>query len=153
LILCLGNEILGDDGFGAEVAKRLERSRHRNGDVEIVFAPLAGFAMLDLIVGKERALIVDTIHTGKSPPGTLYRFPAAALAATNHLTTSHQLSLPAAVELGRQLKWDIPDEIEVIAVEANGLEQFSDSLSEPVRSAVAQAVGLVEAWINQAQRG
>ncbi len=153
LILCLGNEILSDDGFGAEVARLLAQDVSVTEAADVIFAPLAGFALLDLLVGRPRALIVDTIRTGTAKPGTLHRFPAAELAVTNHLTTSHQLSLPAAMELGRRLKWNIPDDIEVLAVEAQELERFEERLSEPVQAAVSEAVRIVKDWTSQKTKG
>jgi len=153
LILCLGNELLGDDGFGPEVARRLSSDGFLPDDIEVIFAPLAGFALLDLLAGRQRVLIVDTIHTGRAPVGTLHRFPAADLAASWHLTTSHQISLSSAIELGRRMELDFPNEIEVIAVEAEDLEQFGEVLSEPVQEAVEDTVRLVAKWIMQNLRG
>ena len=149
LILCLGNEIISDDGFGAEVARRMMVNDDLSEDVEVVFAPVAGFKLLDLLTGRKKVLIVDTIRTGDAPPGTLNSFSAGAFTPSYHLTTSHQINLPTALELGRILGVDMPEMVDVVTVEAKDLETLSEELSPPVRQAVDGAVNLIGEWISQ----
>jgi len=149
LVLCLGNEIISDDGFGAEVARRLTDAGRLPESVEIVFAPLAGFALLDHLAGRTNVLIVDTIRTGYAKPGTLHKFAADVFTPSKHLTTSHQISLPTALELGQQLGLDMPEDVDIIAVEAVNLETLSEQLTPAVRAAVDKAVRYVKEWISQ----
>ena len=117
--------------------------------VDVVFAPVAGFRLLDLLTGREKVLIVDTIQTGRAAPGTLHSFPAGAFTPTNTLTISHQISLPTALELGRRLGVDMPQVVDVVAVEAGDLETLSEELSPPVRRAIGGALSLIRKWISQ----
>ena len=149
LVLCLGNEILSDDGFGPEVARRLQDEDMHDLPADVVFAPLAGFHLLDLLVGRKRVLIVDTIRTGTAEVGTLHHFPAGALTPSHSLTTSHQISLPTALELGRQLSLEMPDVVDVLAVEAQDLETLSEELTPAVRAALKQTLDFVRSWIRQ----
>ena len=149
LILCLGNEIISDDGFGVEIARRLTDAGNIPESVEVVFAPIAGFALLDLLAGRAKVLIVDTIRTGNAAPGTLHKFAAGVLTPSKNLTTSHQISLPTALEFGRQLGLDMPDDIDVIAVEAEDLETVSEQLTPSVQAAVDQAIRFVWDWISR----
>lgn len=149
LILCLGNEIISDDGFGVAVAQRLMDAGNLSESVEVVIAPLAGFALLDHLAGRKSVLIVDTIRTGYVAPGTLHKFTASVFTPSKHLTTSHQISLPTALELGRQLGMDMPEDVDIIAVEAVDLETLSEQLTPAVRAAVDKAVRYVKEWISQ----
>ncbi|MFH1012091.1 MAG: hydrogenase maturation protease [bacterium] len=149
LVLCLGNEILSDDGFGPEVARRLQKESEPDFPADVVFAPLAGFSLLDLLTERERVLIVDTIRTGAAAPGTLHHFLASALAPSHNLTTSHQISLPTVLELSRQLSIKMPEVVDVLAVEALNLETFSEELTPPVRGAVEEALRFIHEWILQ----
>ncbi len=148
LILCLGNEVLRDDGFGAEVARRLQHTRRPENDVEVIFAPLAGFALLDLLADRERVLIVDSIRTGDSAPGTLLFFEADVLAPANHLVNSHQMSLPTALKLGTELGLTMPSQIDVLAVEVEDVETLSEELTPPVAEAVDDALEAIQSWIS-----
>jgi hydrogenase maturation protease len=148
LVLCLGNEIVSDDGFGPEIALRLNAVGEDLG-ADILFAPVAGFQLLDLLNGRERVLIVDTIRTQDGKPGTLHFFPAGTLAPSRHLTTSHQISLPSALELGKLLGADMPTVVDVLAVEAQDLETLAEALTPPVRAALEEAEDRIRLWIKQ----
>ena len=149
LILCLGNEIISDDGFGPEVARQLTLRCDLIEIVDVVYTPIAGFCLIDLLADRERVLIVDTIRTGKVPPGTLHNFPAGKLTPSNNLTISHQISLPIALELGRSFGARMPRVLDLIAVEACDLETIREELTPPVRAAVGKALDLIKVWISQ----
>ena len=149
LVLCLGNEIVSDDAFGAEVAKELTTDTETGRRADVIFAPVAGFSLLELLAGRKRVLIVDSIRTGKVDPGTLHSFPAGELTPSHHLTTSHQISLPTALELGRRLGYEMPEQIDILAVEALDLETLSEELTPPVRAAVKEALCRVWDWTEQ----
>jgi hydrogenase maturation protease len=146
LVLCLGNEIVSDDGFGPEIARRLNAL---GGDLgaDVLFAPVAGFQLLDLLNGRERVLIVDTIRTQGGKPGALHFFVAGILTPSHHLTTSHQISLPTALELGKLLGAEMPPVVDVLAVEAQDLETLAENLTPPVRAALNDAETLIREWI------
>jgi hydrogenase maturation protease len=149
LVLCLGNEILSDDGFGPEVARRFLEEDSADLPADVVFAPLAGFGLLDLLSGRKRVLIVDTIRTGTTEAGTLHHFPAGVMTPSRNLTTSHQISLPTALEFGRRLSMDMPEVIDVLAVEAQDIETLSEKLTPAVSAAVKQALDFIHNWIRR----
>jgi hydrogenase maturation protease len=149
LVLCLGNEIVTDDAFGPSVARVLRDEPELKRHADVLFAPVAGFHLLDLLQGREKILIVDTIHTGKSVPGTLHSFPAGVLTPSKHLTTSHQISLPTALELGKRLGYEMPAVVDVVAVEALDLETLSEEMTQPVRDALQGALQHIRAWVSE----
>jgi hydrogenase maturation protease len=149
LVLCLGNDILSDDAFGVEVAKALAASPPvDSADVE--FAPVAGFSLVEMLCHRKKALIVDTIQTYDCPPGTIHFFPAGQMAPSNHLVSSHQINLPTALALGTELGLDMPDVIDVLAVEAQDLTTLGCAMTPSVEEAVPDAVNRIGDWI-QAQ--
>jgi hydrogenase maturation protease len=147
LILCLGNEVLSDDGFGLAVAQRLRQLEIEDDKTEVIFASLAGFALIDLLKDRDRVLVVDTICTGKHPAGMLHSFPAGIFSPSRSLTTSHQISLPTALELGKLLGCSMPEQIDVLAVEAQDVETLQEVLSPPVAAAVEDAAEFIRAWL------
>lgn len=147
LILCLGNEVLSDDAFGPTVAGLLKSRQGQSDAVEIVFAPVAGFSLLDLLNGREKVLVIDSIVTGNSPAGALHYFPLGDLTPSRNLTTSHQMSLPTALELGRQLGYQMPEQIDVLAVEVADVTTLNEEMTEPVRFAVEPALELIDKWL------
>ena len=146
LILCLGNEIISDDRFGAEIAELLQGCSAVTDKADIEFAALAGFGLLDLMSGRSQVLIVDTIRMG-ADPGTLHLFNSDRFVPSKNLTTSHQISLPTALELGKQLGYRMPMTVDVLAVEALDLETLNETLTPPVAAAIQPALDLVEKWV------
>jgi hydrogenase maturation protease len=149
LILCLGNEIISDDSFGPTVAVQLRTEARVADAADIVFAPVAGFHLLDLLAGRKKVLIVDTIVTGKSAPGTLHVFPAGIMTPSLHLTTSHQISLPTALDLGKKLGMEMPEVVDVCAVEAQDLETLSEEMTPVVRGAMHAALLHIREWVTR----
>ena len=148
LILCLGNDIVSDDGFGPVVAQRLQKENDFPEEVEIIEAHTAGFNLLDLLTGRERVLIIDAMVSGRFAPGTLNFFPAGILTPAKNLITSHQISLPTTLELGRILGLKMP-EVDVVAVEAEDIETVSEQLTPAVHKAVNEALEIINDWISQ----
>ena len=145
LVLCLGNEILSDDGLGFVVAQQLQLDPARlNAEVES--ASLAGFSLLDLLRGRREVLVVDAIQTGSACPGTIHEFPSDCLAPTLNLVGSHQINLPTAIELGRMCGMAMPDRIDVIAVEASDVQTLHEGLTPAVTKAVPEVVALIRQW-------
>jgi hydrogenase maturation protease len=146
LVLCLGNEVLSDDRFGAEIAERLARDNF-GPHVEVLFASVAGFTLVDLLQERRHVLIVDTILSGTVEPGTIHFFPVGNLTPSNNLIHSHQINLPTALELGRQLGVTMPDDIQVLAVEAQDVTTLAEQLTPPVAAAVDATLQRVRSWI------
>ncbi|MFZ5433047.1 MAG: hydrogenase maturation protease [Calditrichota bacterium] len=147
LVLCLGNEIISDDRFGPVIAQRLQSESEADLGADVIFAPVAGFFLLDYMTGRRAVLIVDTIRTGRAEPGTLHTFPAGILTPSKNLTTSHQINLPTVMELGKQMGVELPGQVDVIAVEALDLETLSEALTAPVQAAVEDTLNYIRRWI------
>lgn len=149
LILCLGNELLTDDGFGPAVEKALRQRITDGGEVEIIYAPIAGFALLDLLCDRQRVIVVDSTTAGKDAPGTIRFIENGSLTPSRNLTGSHQISLPTALSLGRTMGLDMPKHIDILTVEAGDVYTLSESMTAPVSAAVEPAVRIICSWIDQ----
>ena len=152
LILCLGNEILADDAVGPTIANRLEGVLANEEEVETLFTPRAGFALLDLFHNRESVLIVDSIMTSKVKPGTIHFFAADYLTPGNGLINSHQINLPTAIQLGQQLGYAMPKQIDILAIEVEDITTISEQLTPAVASAVDTAIDKISFWINATRK-
>jgi hydrogenase maturation protease len=150
--LCLGNEILSDDAFGYKIAQLLTNQNDLGDDVQVVFSSQAGFNLLDLLKDRSRVLIVDTIKTGSTEPGTLHYFPMGQLTPSHRLTCSHEISLPTAIEFGRNLGISMPPDLDVLAVEAKDTETLSEHLTKPVEDVINKAIAQIREWADSASR-
>jgi len=142
LIVGLGNPILGDDGIGWRVASAVQSL---DPPVEIDYLALGGLSLMERLVGYERVVIIDAIQTSNGSIGQVYTFPLDSLPdrSAGHTTAAHDTSLQTALQLGQAMGADLPDEILVVAVEAEQVFDFSEELSPAVEAAIPEATKAV----------
>jgi hydrogenase maturation protease len=66
LLLALGNDIMGDDRVGLVTSQIL--AEEFGADVDFVDTAEAGLALLDILAGYKRVLLLDSIVTGNPRP-------------------------------------------------------------------------------------
>ena len=118
LIIGLGNPVLSDDSVGWHVAKELRERLRGAEDVEVEEFCRGGLALMERLVGYDRAIIVDAIITG-DPPGTLHHLGPDSIPTYNS-ASGHDMNLTTALAFGREAGAHLPanDDILLIGVEA-----------------------------------
>lgn len=95
LVLGIGNPLLGDDGFGVEVIRRL-REQKPPPCVEFLDGGTAGLALLSNLEGRSHVLVADAIDFG-GRPGEVVRLGSAdipyyrGLKLSEHQVTFHEV--------------------------------------------------------------
>jgi hydrogenase maturation protease len=145
LVIGLGNPILGDDGVGWKIADEVAVAVGQKSSVEVDTAALGGLSLMERLLGYDRVVLVDSMETGQSPVGSVRRFPLAALPnpMAGHSASTHDTSLIIALKTAESIGADIPKRVDVVAVEAQNVYDFSEELSPPVAAAVPGAVQAV----------
>jgi hydrogenase maturation protease len=152
LLIGLGNPILGDDGVGWAVAAEVEKQMAASSGpgqtpprVEVDCLSLGGLSLMERLIGYQRAILVDALETGRGPAGSVHVFPLEALPdpSAGHSASAHDTTLLNAIQLGRQLGADLPEQVTVVAVEAGNVYEFTTRLSPDVAAAVPRAAGIV----------
>jgi len=141
LVLGLGNPILRDDGIGPRIARELEGNLIEN--VTVMEASLAGLNLLDLLVGYDRVIIVDAIKTSKGKPGRIYRLGIDDFGFTRHATSTHDVNLATALELGKKLGLALPRKINILAIEVAETDHFGEELTPEVAEAIPLCVEMI----------
>ena len=132
LVMGVGNEILTDDGIGPKLVKDLSRSLNLpNVDYNTAF--LGGLDLLEFIVGYDTVVFVDAIKTAGGKPGDVYQFSPEDFRETLHLSNLHDVSFLTAIELGRQIKFEIPKTMVIIAIEIIEDLVFDDSFTPEIQ--------------------
>lgn len=141
LVLGLGNPILTDDGVGIRVAEELE-NRINSGDADVIAASLAGLDLLETLTGYQRVIIIDALQTGGAP-GEIYRLDPEAFQSTIHAASPHDVNLATALELGKRLGLELPQIIDIFAIEAADIVSFSEKCTPEVAKAIPICVEMV----------
>ncbi len=165
LIIGLGNPILGDDGVGWVVAEKVQEIlanrpsslppspfvRGAGGEVEVDTASLGGLSLMERLTGAERAILIDSIFTGEKKVGNVSQFTLSDLPDLNagHSASAHDTSLRNALNVGRSMHIDLPEDgnVIIVAIEAEAVYDFSQELSPAVAKAVPIAVKAVMSFL------
>ncbi len=149
IVVGLGNPLLGDDGVGWRIAEEVlmslsaDQPAHDNIDVECL--ALGGLSLMEHLIGYDRAILVDAIELPDISPGHVQKFSLNDLPdyAAGHLSSTHDTTLPKAIQVGKSLGARLPDDIQIISVQSPFIYNFSETLSPAVAAAIPIAVKLV----------
>ncbi len=142
LVLGLGNPYLSDDSAGLRVIRELEK-RLSNPDVSLQETSLAGINLLDYLVGCDKAIIVDAIQSPDGKPGSIYRLTPEEFDTSCHTTSSHDIGVIAAIELGKRLELAMPQEIDIIAIEAGDVVTLSENCTPEIEKSIPVAADMI----------
>jgi len=145
LVLGMGNSILSDDGVGLLVAERL-RDSQLPGHVEVRLSEVAGLRLLELVRGFTHVIIIDALRSPADAgrdPGEIVRYESKDFKGGQRWGSAHSIGIDTALELGRKLGCDMPEDVTVFAIEAVDVETFGEELSPPVAAAAERVISMV----------
>lgn len=151
LVIGLGNPILGDDGVGWKVAEEVKRQlpspiqgEEQGMTVDVECLSLGGISLMEHLIGYERAILIDAFALDE-PIGSILVLKLSDLPnySAFHTTNPHDTSLQNAIELGRSMGAQLPDDVTVVGIATKHVYDFSENLSPPIAEAVPQAAHIV----------
>ena len=150
LVIGLGNPILGDDGVGWVIADKL-RKEINQPYLEFEFLSLGGFSLMERMVGYKKVIIIDSISSGNHSKGEIIQFSLNMLPnnSSGHTTSSHDTDLKTALNFGRTMNIDLPDENDVLifGIETGNVYDFSDVISPEISKSIPQVIKLIKETI------
>ncbi len=155
LVVGLGSVILADDGVGMHAARCVAEAVQADGlsGVDVLELGTAGLSLLASLEGYDRLILLDAIVTGAAP-GTIHELSEADVAKTAHLGAGHEADLPTALAFGRRaLGAGMPEDVVVIAVEAEDLTTFSEAPTPAVAAAIPEVVARVRGLLSRPRPG
>jgi hydrogenase maturation protease len=152
LVAGVGNAWLRDDGFGGEVARRLQRL-DLPGEVAVMDAGTGGLDLAyEVMRGYDALVILDVSRQG-GEPGTLYVMEADEDSVEGQIEDGETIN-PHSMDPQTVLRfvksvgaW--PGRVVVIACEPAEVQELGWGLTEQVGDAVERAVGLVVETIDE----
>jgi len=140
IVLGVGNLILGDDGVGVHIANELKK-HIKDPNITIDEAITGGMNLLDLILGYDKAIIIDAVKSENGENGEVKRIPLGDF-STMHSCNPHDVSLIEAIEMAKKMgEKRIPQEIIIIGVMMKEMPcEFGEKLSKKIATAVPKAI-------------
>ena len=137
VILGLGNPILTDDAVGIKIAQKL---KEKNSKLEVIETSEAGIALLDLITGYDKLIIIDSIKNEQGKPGELYKLGLEDLKPAKDFSSSHGIGIATAFELGKGLGYKMPKFVSIYAVGIKDNTTFGEKCTEEVEQRMPSIV-------------
>jgi hydrogenase maturation protease len=142
-ILCLGNDLICDDGVGIRIGQILS-SLPLPDHIGVELAPHLGFDLLDVVAGAERVVLVDAMCTGGAP-GTCVTLEGRAIERYSAGSSiSHTIGIAELMDLAHRLSPErAPATLHFVGVEGARFTEYGDQLSPEVEAAIPKAVAAV----------
>ena len=142
VVLGIGNQILGDDGVGIHVANEVKK-QIEDPDITVDEAITGGMNLLDLLLGYDKAILIDAVKSDDGSHGEVRRIPISDF-NTMHSCNPHDVSLIEAIDMAKKLgESRIPKEIIIIGIMMKHIPcEFGETLSNEIAAAVPEAVKL-----------
>lgn len=152
LVAGMGNELLGDDGFGIAAARRCAAAG-LGADVRVVEAGIAGIGLVqDLMDRYDTVIILDAVNRG-SRPGAVHVFEVSVpdvrtLTAVERreLLADMHATVPSRVLVLAQALGVLPRAAYLVGCEPRSLD-LGDPLSPPVAAALDVALDRVRGLV------
>ena len=140
IVLGIGNLILGDDGVGIHVANEVKK--HINSkDITVDEAITGGMNLLDMILGYDKAILIDAVKSDKAENGEVHRITLSDFNIM-HSCNPHDVSLIEAIEMAKKMgEKCIPERIIIIGIMMKQIPcEFGEKLSNNIKAAIPKAV-------------
>lgn len=136
LILGVGNPILGDDGAGIAVVRKLG-GYIKEAAVDLKEAPTGGIPLIEQMLDYDKVILVDAML--ELEPGLTENFNPSSLEKGGAPSGLHGMDFITSFEIMESLYPDrMPDleDVEVYGIGIEGNQQFSESMSPEVKEGV-----------------
>lgn len=142
-----GNVLRGDDGFGVEVIRRLERIGGAPQGTVFLEVGTGGIALAqELLTPCDRLVIVDAMTRGGTP-GTVYVLHVDHVPAAT--SVDMHMAVPARALGLAQALGALPPEVFLVGCEPVALDELTMTLSGPVSRALETAVTEVQTLLDR----
>ena len=149
LIVGIGNPIMGDDGVGVHVLRRLKESTLPRGDLEFKELSVGGIKLVEEILDYKTVFIVDSTESPTSV-GKINEFSPDKFNHTYHDSAPHALNFFTALQLYKKLEpRRIPEEIRIFTIDIKSEFAFTENLTPKIQTAAAQLTELLANEINR----
>ena len=149
LVLGLGNEFAGDDAVGVLAVRALGAELSGAGDaVDVAESAASGLALIEVFAGYDRAVVIDSITTGRNPAGTILELEFGDLGRVA-APSLHQAGIPEMAAVAQRLGIGFPRQTRVLAVEVAEPPTFGVPMSAAVGAALAELGQRVRAQLRR----
>lgn len=149
VVMGLGNLLWSDDGLGIAAVERLTRGFDAPEEVRVLDGGTLGLALLPIIQGAERAILIDAIREPGLAPGALVRIEGDEVApAVRERLSPHQIGVSDLLDAARLLEC-YPRDLVLLGIVPERLGfgiSLSPAIEKPLDSLVDRVVEQAKEW-------
>jgi hydrogenase maturation protease len=152
IIVGIGNPILGDDGVGWKIAEEVKKQLPPEANIDVVCLSLGGLGLMERLIGYQRAILIDAFAMKENDEiGSILIMKLSDLPSYSayHTNSMKNIPLQTAIELGRSMGAQLPEEVDVVGIATEQIHDFSETLSPRVEDAVPFAARIVMDLLGQ----
>lgn len=152
IVIGVGQTLRGDDSVGPVVVQEWAKTYPETAQdprVSVEVCNLPGLALLDYLIGFEKAILVDAVLGGPSvTPGSLLLFNPADLESFSPASGSaHGWGVAETLKLAETLQMEgIPEQLNILGIAAAQVE-LGKEMSPKVRDAIPAAVDKLQEMV------
>ena len=144
LIVGLGNPIVGDDGVGIHVVRKLKEKFSSLANLETKELSVGGIRLVEEILGYDRVIIVDAYAPLSPEIGRIRIFKPEHFEDTQRVAYPHGLNLATALQLYRKLEPQrVPKQIKIFTIDIKTQWEFSEHMSPTVAKSAESLTALI----------
>ncbi len=155
LVLGLGNELYGDDGIGIYIIQHINEKTDLKNELtsfceSVEFKPCSqtGLSLLDVIIGYDSLVIIDTIKKANPCTGKIHVMEGNELRYIPG-PSPHYVSIPQSIEIGKKLGLKVPSSIKIIAIEAKNMYNLGEILTEEMKKKVPEILIILKSLLKE----
>lgn len=138
-IIGLGNILMGDDGIGCHIAKKLMEENLEN--VEIIEAGTSLIKILPQLTKYDKIIFIDAIK-GEKPPGEIYIIePKPSQVIPERAISLHEINLNSLIQMKEKL--GIKAKIIIVGIQPAQIKPTLN-LSKEVEKVIPKVIKIIE---------
>jgi len=135
ILIGLGNPLLTDDAVGIRAVRALSKESWK--DIDIEEASVGGMELVEMMLGYGRAVMVDSMITGKSSIGAITRMVPDDFEETRNASNLHNVGFIQALKFWSSVGSEsVPKDIVIYAMEVEDTYTFSETMTPGVENAL-----------------
>ncbi len=149
-VLCIGNELLMDEGVGPACARYIQARYDFPDEVEVLDRSVMGMAILSDLRNHEFALVIDALEVPDAEPGQLFSFaPEDAAPTPAGMTSLHEVRFADVLGSAELLGIRCAGHCFGVQVENMSPSEFVMALTPRVAAAVPLLAQAVVRYLNR----